>query len=84
MKILDAYISVSPAKGLKLMAGQMRVPFSVSASRAPALYYFAKPSMYQPAPFQDREAFSWLMRTPSLPGRRDMKPISGLSPSEDV
>ncbi len=41
MKILDAYISVSPAKGLKLMAGQMRVPFSVSASRAPALYYFA-------------------------------------------
>lgn len=38
--LLDAYLRATPAPGLKIMAGQMRVPFSVSASRAPHLYYF--------------------------------------------
>ncbi len=41
IKILDCYISVSPTKGLKVIAGQSRVPFSMGASRAPALYHFA-------------------------------------------
>lgn len=46
IKILDAYIGVSPFKGFKVMAGQERVPFSIGASRAPALYRFAnRPSM---------------------------------------
>lgn len=38
--LLDAYLRITPEKALKLMAGQMRVPFSVSASRAPHKYYF--------------------------------------------
>lgn len=38
--LLDAYLRLTPDKALKLMAGQMRVPFSVSASRVPAKYYF--------------------------------------------
>jgi len=41
IKILDAYIGVTPFKGFKLMAGQARVPFSVGASRVPAQYHFA-------------------------------------------
>lgn len=41
IKILDAYARVLPAPGLALMAGQMRVPLSVEATRDPSLYYFA-------------------------------------------
>lgn len=41
IKILDAYVGVTPLPGLKITAGQSRVPFSVGASRAPALYHFA-------------------------------------------
>ncbi len=42
--ILDAYASVTPVKGLKLMAGQMRVPFDPDAARAPHAYFFANRS----------------------------------------
>ena len=41
IKILDAYSTVTPVNGLKLMLGQMRVPYCVEATRAPHLYYFA-------------------------------------------
>lgn len=41
IKILDAYASVRPAEGLRLMLGQMRVPLCVEATRAPHQYYFA-------------------------------------------
>lgn len=41
IKILDAYVGVTPVKALKITAGQSRVPFSIGASRAPALYHFA-------------------------------------------
>lgn len=41
IKILDAYIGLIPLDGLKIMAGQCRVPFSVGASRIPAQYHFA-------------------------------------------
>ncbi|MEZ3578360.1 MAG: OprO/OprP family phosphate-selective porin [Muribaculaceae bacterium] len=40
IKLLDAYMRVSPAEGLQVYAGQMRVPFSVESSRQPHLYYF--------------------------------------------
>lgn len=40
IKLLDAFIRVSPVDGLSIYAGQMRVPFSVESSRAPHLYYF--------------------------------------------
>lgn len=40
IKLLDVYLSATPLNGLKLMVGQMRVPFSVSATRQPHLYYF--------------------------------------------
>lgn len=46
MKILDAYVGVTPFKGFKVTGGQCRVPFSIGASRAPALYHFAnRPSV---------------------------------------
>lgn len=38
--LLDAYLRLTPVKTLKLMAGQMRVPFSAAASRSPHKYYF--------------------------------------------
>ncbi len=41
LKVLDVYVTLHPGKNLKIMAGQMRVPFSVTASRAPHAYYFA-------------------------------------------
>ena len=41
IKILDAYATVTPVKNLHLMAGQMRVPYCVEATRAPSAYYFA-------------------------------------------
>lgn len=39
--LLDAYARVEPLDGLKLYAGQMRVPFSVESSRKPQDYHFA-------------------------------------------
>lgn len=45
IKILDAYARVHPTEGLALMAGQMRVPLSVEATRDPSLYYFADASL---------------------------------------
>lgn len=45
IKILDAFAGFKPVRGLKLMLGQMRVPFSVEATRAPWKYYFADPSL---------------------------------------
>lgn len=41
VKILDAFVKVTPAKGLALYLGQMRVPFSVASCRFPWKYYFA-------------------------------------------
>lgn len=41
IKILDAYATLIPTKGLKIMAGQMRVPLCVEATRSPFAYYFA-------------------------------------------
>lgn len=38
--LLDAYLRATVAPGLRIMAGQMRVPFSVTSSRSPHLYYF--------------------------------------------
>lgn len=40
IKLLDAYMRVSPANGLQFYAGQMRVPFCVEATRAPHAYIF--------------------------------------------
>lgn len=40
MQLLDAYLRLSPDKRLKLMAGQMRVPFSAAATRSPHKYFF--------------------------------------------
>jgi len=45
MKILDAYIRLKPAKGLSIMMGQERVPFSVESSRTPAEYHFTDISL---------------------------------------
>ncbi len=39
-QLLDAYVRLAPRKRLKVMAGQMRVPFSAAASRSPHSYYF--------------------------------------------
>lgn len=41
IKILDAYATIIPTNGLKIMAGQMRVPLCVEATRSPFAYYFA-------------------------------------------
>lgn len=41
IRLLDAYARVKPAKGAAVMLGQMRVPFSAAATRAPRDYYFA-------------------------------------------
>lgn len=41
MTILDAFVGVEPVKGMRVIGGQSRVPFSVGASRAPADYHFA-------------------------------------------
>lgn len=41
MTILDAFVGVQPIKGMRIVGGQSRVPFSVGASRAPADYHFA-------------------------------------------
>lgn len=40
MKILDAFIRIEPARGLKLTAGQTRLPFSTDAWRLPHKYWF--------------------------------------------
>ena len=40
IELLDAYVRIAPVAGLKIMAGQMRVPFSVDAARSPHTYYF--------------------------------------------
>lgn len=46
LTILDAYVGVTPAENLKIIAGQGRVPFSIGASRLPAHYHFAnRPSV---------------------------------------
>lgn len=40
IKLLDAYVSLRPVRDLRLMAGQMRVPFGIDASRSPHAYFF--------------------------------------------
>lgn len=44
IKILDAYASLHSSKGLKLMIGQMRIPFSVDASKVIENYLFTNHS----------------------------------------
>lgn len=44
VKILDAYTTLKSQKGWKIMAGQMRVPFSVDASKAIEEYLFTNHS----------------------------------------
>lgn len=44
IKMLDAYTRISPIKGLRFTLGQMRVPFTIDAHRAPHLQYFANRS----------------------------------------
>lgn len=41
IRLLDGYARVKPAEGATVMLGQMRVPFSAAATRAPRDYYFA-------------------------------------------
>lgn len=41
IRLLDVYARVKPAEGATVMLGQMRVPFSAAATRAPRDYYFA-------------------------------------------
>ena len=41
IKLLDVFMRATPATGLQVYLGQMRVPFSVESSRVPHLYYFA-------------------------------------------
>lgn len=43
-KFLDAWGRVAIADGVKVSLGQMRIPFSVDASRSPHQYYFANRS----------------------------------------
>lgn len=45
MKILDMYITLRPAKGLSIMMGQERVPFSVESTRGPNEYHFTDISL---------------------------------------
>lgn len=40
IRLLDAYVSLRPAAALRIMAGQMRVPFGIDASRSPHTYFF--------------------------------------------
>lgn len=40
IKLLDAYMRVTPMDGLQVYGGQMRVPFCVEATRAPHAYIF--------------------------------------------
>ncbi len=44
IKMLDAYVRFQPVKAWKFTIGQMRVPFSIDAHRAPHLQYFANRS----------------------------------------
>lgn len=44
IKMLDAYVRLTPKKQLKITAGQMRVPFTIDAHRSPHLQYFANRS----------------------------------------
>ena len=39
-KFLDGYIRLTPHRNLRIFAGQMRVPFSVEATRSPGALYF--------------------------------------------
>lgn len=43
-KMLDAYGRIGLGKGISVQAGQMRIPFSVDATRAPHVRYFANRS----------------------------------------
>ncbi len=44
-RMLDAYAIFSPSKHVRIMAGQMRVPLSVDASRSVHTYWFANRSL---------------------------------------
>lgn len=44
IKMLDAYTRIFPIKDLSITIGQMRVPFTIDAHRAPHLRYFANRS----------------------------------------
>ncbi len=44
IKMLDAYVRMTLNKHFKVQAGQFRMPFSVDATRAPHLIYFANRS----------------------------------------
>lgn len=41
MKILDAYVTLKPADGLRLSLGQSKAPFSTETARLPHTYLFA-------------------------------------------
>lgn len=44
IRMLDAYVRLTPRSGLALTAGQMRVPFTIDAHRSPHKQYFANRS----------------------------------------
>ncbi len=44
IRMLDAYVRLTPVERLTLTAGQMRVPFTIDAHRSPHLQYFANRS----------------------------------------
>ncbi len=44
IKMLDAYVLLSPWRSLKFTIGQMRVPFTIDAHRSPHQQYFANRS----------------------------------------
>lgn len=44
IRMLDAYVRIRAAKGLRFTVGQMRVPFTIDAHRSPHLQYFANRS----------------------------------------
>lgn len=44
MRMLDAYVKVTPVSHLDFQIGQMRVPFSIDAHRSPHVQYFANRS----------------------------------------
>jgi len=44
IRMLDAYARLTPAKGLRMTIGQMRVPFTIDAHRSPHIQFFANRS----------------------------------------
>lgn len=44
MRMLDAYVGLTPVRNFRIRLGQMRVPYSIDAHRSPHLQYFANRS----------------------------------------